>query len=83
MVEPQTHPMKPILCLMAALLSCSAFACDVCGIFLGIQPHDRRSSISLLYRYRHLEGTVGSALALKSLPKHAGHDGAVGPMRYG
>jgi hypothetical protein len=82
MVEPQTHPMRLHLALMAALLSYSASACDVCGIFLGIQPNDRRSSVSLLYRYRHLEGTVGGALAAKAIPKHAGHDGAEGPLRY-
>lgn len=48
-------------------------ACDVCGIFLGIQPHDRTSSISLLYRFRQLEGDLIMPASLSALPKHGGH----------
>lgn len=40
------------LCLLALPLH----ACDVCGIFLGIQPNDRASSFGLVYRMRYLEG---------------------------
>lgn len=48
-------------------------ACDVCGIFLGIQPHDRTSSVSLLYRFRQLEGDLMQPASLYALPKHGGH----------
>ena len=66
--------MKCILVAWAALwLPSISMGCDVCGIFLGIQPHDRTSSFSLLWRYRHLEGTLPGSLAL-SAPKHGGHD---------
>lgn len=74
MVEPQTQHMKPLFALLVALLPSVASACDVCGIFLGVQPNDRSSSIALLYRYRHLEGAVGSP----GLAKHGGH-GAAAP----
>lgn len=64
--------MKTILVAwMALLLPSIGLACDVCGIFLGIQPHDRANSFSLLYRYRHLEGMVPGVT--KALPKHGGH----------
>lgn len=62
--------MKSFLALWVAVLPFMAPACDVCGIFLGIQPNDRTSSVSLLYRYRRLEGTVPGTL---SLAKHGGH----------
>lgn len=64
--------MRSFLALWVALLPSMILACDVCGIFLGIQPNDRTSSVSLLYRYRRLEGTLPGAL---SLAKHGGHDG--------
>jgi hypothetical protein len=48
-------------------------ACDVCGIFLGIQPHDRASNISLLYRYRRLEGTLPAIPPVAMPTKHGGH----------
>lgn len=48
-------------------------ACDVCGIFLGIQPHDRTSSVSLQYRFRHLEGDLFHAASMAAVPKHGGH----------
>jgi hypothetical protein len=54
------------------LLPAMAQACDVCGIFLGIQPHDRTSSVSLLWRVRHLEGHL-STPGLLAQPKHGGH----------
>ncbi|MBK7384962.1 MAG: hypothetical protein IPI81_16740 [Flavobacteriales bacterium] len=58
---------------LALWLPVIGLGCDVCGIFLGIQPHDRTTSFSLLWRYRHLEGSLpGSTLAL---PKH-GSDNA-------
>lgn len=54
------------------LLPTMAHACDVCGIFLSAQPHDRTSSVSTLWRFRHLEGTLASP-ALLQAPKHGGH----------
>ncbi|MBK9176495.1 MAG: hypothetical protein IPM46_09180 [Flavobacteriales bacterium] len=76
--------MRLYFALLAALLPFMGMACDVCGIFLGIQPHDRTSSISLLYRYRHLEGTVPTALLTKGSPKHGDHIAttANGASRY-
>jgi hypothetical protein len=58
---------------MLLFLPSMGLACDVCGIFLGIQPHDRTSSISLLWRYRHLEGDVLIPATKSSMPKHGGH----------
>ena len=66
--------MKSILALWVAFMPSMMMACDVCGIFLGIQPHDRTSTVSLLYRYRRLEGSLPGTL---SLAKHGGHDAAV------
>lgn len=64
--------MKTILVGWMLLLWPSVgLACDVCGIFLGIQPHDRTSSITMLYRFRHLEGDV--FVGASSGPKHGGH----------
>lgn len=54
-----------ILC--APLLT---LACDVCGIFLGVQPHDRASTIGLLYRSRVMQGTTQVPLSSNLLAKH-------------
>ena len=54
------------------LLPAMAQACDVCGIFLGIQPHDRTSSVSMLYRFRQLEGDLFSNPSKQALAKHGG-----------
>lgn len=58
------------------LLPTLAQACDVCGIFLGIQPNDRMNSISLMYRYRHLGGDIRVPANVGSILKHGG-DGIV------
>jgi hypothetical protein len=51
--------MKTILVAwMALLMPILGLACDVCGVFVGIQPYDRTNSISLIYRYRHLQGEM-------------------------
>ncbi len=51
-----------------------AGACDVCGIFLGVQPNDRRSTIGLFYRSRVMEGTTQVPLTSPVLrAKHGGH----------
>ncbi len=62
--------MRALLASWLLLSATLGQACDVCGIFLGIQPHDRSNSVSLLYRYRHLEGRIEPAI---SLAKHGGH----------
>ncbi|HTF05806.1 MAG TPA: hypothetical protein VK826_17380, partial [Bacteroidia bacterium] len=38
--------------VLAILLTQTAFACDVCGSFMGITPYDNQSGITLLHRYR-------------------------------
>ncbi len=50
--------MKTILVWAVMLMPSLSFACDVCGVFVGIQPYDRTNSISLIYRYRHLQGEL-------------------------
>lgn len=68
--------MKPFLAAwMLLLLPSTGLPCDVCGIFLGVQPNDRTSSISLLWRYRHLEGTLPTTVPA-AVPKHGGHSHA-------
>lgn len=67
--------MRFILACGMAMLPFLGNACDVCGIFLGVQPHDRTTSYSLLWRFRHLEGTIPNLS--KALPKHGGHSGAI------
>jgi len=64
------------------LTASMAQACDVCGIFLGIQPHDRVSSFSLLWRYRHLEGTITNPAQALAVPKHGDHGGGA-PLQPG
>lgn len=55
------------------LLPTMVQACDVCGIFMSVQPHDRTSSVSLLWRWRHLEGNLTTPGLLQGAPKHGGH----------
>jgi hypothetical protein len=64
--------MKWILAMGMALMASRGMACDVCGIFLGVQPHDRTSSVSLLWRARLMEGTLTFARPA-SPNKHGGH----------
>ncbi len=63
------------------LLCVPAFAqaCDVCGIFLGVQPNDRRSTIGLFYRSRVMQGSTRVPLASNLLLKHGGHAALEGP----
>lgn len=57
----------------------AASACDVCGIFLGVQPNDRRSTIGLFYRSRVMEGTTQVPMTSQLLTKH-GSSAAPGLM---
>ncbi|HRH68542.1 MAG TPA: hypothetical protein PLB89_03450 [Flavobacteriales bacterium] len=66
--------MKTVLVAWMLLVMPSiGLGCDVCGIFLGIRPYDRTSSISLLWRYRHLEGDVLVPATPSAVEKHGGH----------
>lgn len=46
--------------LLGAMLCASlwATACDVCGLFLGVLPNDRRTTVGLFWRYRLMRGTT-------------------------
>lgn len=62
--------------LAACLWLCvplAAGACDICGIFLGVQPNDRRSTIGFFYRSRYMEGSTRVPLTSQLLVKHGGH----------
>lgn len=48
----------------------AASACDVCGIFLGVQPNDRRSTVGIFYRNRLMQGTTHVPLTSNLLVKH-------------
>lgn len=50
--------MKTILAWAVILMPSLVLACDVCGVFMGIQPYDRTNSISLIHRMRHLQGLM-------------------------
>ena len=64
--------MKRTLLLGAlALATLSGFGCDVCGMFMSLQPHDRTSTIGLSWRLRYREGvftTTGFSPAPVSRP---------------
>ncbi|MBK8614491.1 MAG: hypothetical protein IPN85_13640 [Flavobacteriales bacterium] len=68
--------MKRTLLLGAlALATLSGFGCDVCGMFMSLQPHDRTSTIGLSWRLRYREGvftTTGFSQA-----KHGGTEAAI------
>ncbi len=49
------------LLLALCLSSTSAFACDICGCFMGLTPYDNQSSFGLLYRYRSFNGYRGQS----------------------
>lgn len=51
----------------------AATACDVCGIFLGVQPNDRRSTIGLFWRNRLMEGSTQVPMTSHLLAKHGSH----------
>lgn len=62
--------------LAACLWLCAPIAlnaCDVCGIYLGVQPNDRRSTIGVFYRIRYMQGTTRVPLSSPLLIKHGSH----------
>jgi len=57
-----------------------ALGCDVCGMFMSLQPNDRTSTIGLSWRMRYREGTYTSTGF--SLAKHGGMEPAPVDTRY-
>jgi hypothetical protein len=55
---------RKLLTLILVLAGSQAFACDICGCFMGITPYYNRNSISLLYRYRSFSGYEGQSHSL-------------------
>ncbi|MCB0763954.1 MAG: hypothetical protein R2815_08480 [Flavobacteriales bacterium] len=63
--------MKTILVAWTLLLMASVgHACDICGIYLGVQPNDRRSTVGLFWRSRIMEGTTRVPMTSYLLAKH-------------
>ena len=58
--------------LIAILLTVVSdlFACDICHIYLSLQPNDFRHRIGLNYRHRILNGTTTLQLNPATQPKH-------------
>ncbi len=67
--------MKTRLLIAALLLSVSASACDICTIYIGINPNDFNNSVSVMYRSRLLQGTVYPRVAAPETMqlRHAAH----------
>lgn len=63
---------RAILLGVLLLAALQAAACDVCGLYLGLQPHDRVNIFGLWYRMRYLQGDVRTATTT-DLSKHGGH----------
>ncbi|MCB9170082.1 MAG: hypothetical protein H6594_07010 [Flavobacteriales bacterium] len=57
-------------------------ACDVCGLFLGIQPHERTTNFGLYYRFRHLEGDLAPFSLLLTKHGDANSVASAGPRHY-
>ena len=66
--------MKRLFLAVALLSAPPLLACDVCGLFLGIQPKDRSTTVGLFYRFRQLDGVLGTV----ALQKHGGHGATTG-----
>jgi len=54
--------------LALAMTSLPSMACDYCGCFAGITPYDNQSGISLMYRYKSLNGYSSANQAHKIFP---------------
>lgn len=48
-----------------------SMACDLCSIYLNLEPNDLKNTIGLNYRYRHFYNNVSSSPLLPSRDKHA------------
>ncbi|QQR87137.1 MAG: hypothetical protein IPJ76_02605 [Flavobacteriales bacterium] len=55
-----------LLAGLAMVLALHTWACDICGIYLNVQPQDRTTQFSLLYKLRVLRGEFTS----RGLAKH-------------
>ena len=49
---------RNILLFVFIMISSAYFACDLCSVYIGIQPQDFKSSFGLRYRYRLFEERV-------------------------
>lgn len=47
---------KIILFLFFLIVSNTAYACDICGCFMGVLPYDNQSSVAFMHRYRVFNG---------------------------
>lgn len=57
--------MKNILALVLIVVNISAFACDNCNVYLGINPNDFYHNFGIRYRTRLHQGTFSNGLLLK------------------
>jgi hypothetical protein len=56
------------------LFTSASWACDICSIYLGINPTDYQNSFGFNYRTRYLHGKFDmNGMIKKSGPKHAAH----------
>ncbi len=74
-------PKNLVALLALVLMSNLTFACDLCTVYLGIQPNDFKNSFSVRHRYRlferdfdlnQLSQTVSRKQQLRENNKHAG-----------
>jgi len=61
---------KALLTSMLALATSWLLACDICNIYLGINPNDYQHSVGFYYRSRMLKGQFQESTFA---PKHFGH----------
>jgi len=65
--------MKKILFLLSGVLwfSMEVKACDLCSIYLNMEPNDLRNTVGVNYRYRHFENKIDRFKRVNSYNKHA------------
>jgi hypothetical protein len=63
---------KTAFLLLGSLwFSLEVAACDLCSIYLNMEPNDLKNTIGLNYRYRHFENIIHSQRTIESNNKHA------------
>lgn len=65
--------MKKSLLLLGGILwfSLEVSACDLCSIYLNMEPNDLRNTLGLNYRYRSFENVIHNQTTLNQFNKHA------------
>lgn len=63
--------MKTILFLLGINLSLIAYSCDLCSVYLNLEPNDLKNSIGLNYRYRTFSQDKISFNTINDGQKHA------------